>query len=217
MSDAAYNGDSQTRAIGYIRASTVEQRESGLGLQAQRSAIEAACASRGWQLVRVEEDIASGAKADRPGLKRALDAVEVGDVDCIIVLRLDRLSRSVADFARMLERFPRGLVCLDLGIDPSTPAGEMTATVVAAMAQMERRLIGQRTRDALAIARAEGVRLGRPREISEETVGRIQNYYEAGLSVAAIARKLNEENVQTPRGGRWHSPGVKRALSWVRT
>jgi DNA invertase Pin-like site-specific DNA recombinase len=58
--------------------------------------------------MRVEEDIASGAKADRPGLTRALEAVQGGEVDCIIVLRLDRLSRSVADFARMLERFPRG-------------------------------------------------------------------------------------------------------------
>jgi DNA invertase Pin-like site-specific DNA recombinase len=133
-----------------------EQRDSGLGLQAQRDAIEGAWAARGWELVGIEEDIASGAKTDRPGLKRALEAVESDEVDCIIVLRLDRLSRSVADFARMLEHFPRGLVCLDLGIDPSTPAGEMTATVVAAMAQMERRLIGQRTKDALAVRRAEG-------------------------------------------------------------
>jgi DNA invertase Pin-like site-specific DNA recombinase len=193
-----------------------EQRQSGLGLQAQRAAIEAACAQRGWELVRVEEDVASGAKADRPGLKRALDAVESGEADCIVVLRLDRLSRSVADFARMLQRFPRGLVCLDLGIDPSTPAGEMTATVVAAMAQLERRLIGERTKEALAQKRAQGVQLGRPREISEETVEKIGELYRSGLSVAAIARRLNEENVPTPRGGRWHSPGVKRALSWVR-
>ena len=64
--------------------------------------------------------------------------------------------------------------------------------------------------------RAHGVRLGRPREISAEAVGRMVELNEAGLSVAAIARKLNSENVPTPRGGRWHSPGVKRALSWVR-
>ena len=216
MSDSAYSGEPQTKAIGYVRASTAEQRESGLGLQAQRAAIEAACAGRGWELVRVEEDIASGAKADRPGLKRALEAVQSGEVDRIIVLRLDRLSRSVADFARMLERFPRGLVCLDLGIDPSTPAGEMTATVVAAMAQMERRLIGQRTKDALAVKRAEGVQLGRPRGISAETVERIEELYQSGLSVAAIARKLNEDGVSTPRGGRWHHPGITRVLSWVR-
>ena len=130
------------------------------------------------------------------------------------MLRLDRLSRSVADFARMLQRLPRGLVCLDLGIDPSTPAGEMTATVVAAMAQFERRLIGERTKEAQK--RAQGVRLGCPREVNEETIERIQELFEAGFSVAAIARRLNEENVPTPRGGRWHSPGATRVLSWVR-
>ena len=90
MSDSAYYEDAPTKAIGYVRASTAEQRESGLGLQAQRTAIESACAARGWELVRVEEDIASGAKADRRGLTRALEAVSIGDVDCIIVLRLDR-------------------------------------------------------------------------------------------------------------------------------
>ena len=92
----------------------------------------------------------------------------------------------------------------------------MTASVLATFAQFERRLIGQRTRDALAVKRAQGVRLGRPREISEQVVERVGKLHEAGLSVAAIARQLNEDNVPTPRGGRWHSPGVKRALSWVR-
>jgi DNA invertase Pin-like site-specific DNA recombinase len=107
-------------------------------------------------------------------------------------------------------------VALDLGVDTSTPSGEMMASVLATFAQFERRLIGQRTRDALAVKRAQGVQLGRPREISEEVVERIRNLHHTGLSVAGIARKLNEENVPTPRGGRWHSPGVKRALSWVR-
>jgi len=116
----------------------------------------------------------------------------------------------------MLERFPRGLVCLDIGIDPATPAVEMTATVVAAMAEIERRLIGQPTKDALAAKRAEGVQLRRPREMSAETVERIEKLYGSGLSMAAIARKLNEEGVETPRGGRWHHAGVVRALSWVR-
>jgi DNA invertase Pin-like site-specific DNA recombinase len=93
----------------------------------------------------------------------------------------------------------------------------MTATVVAAMAQMERRLIGQRTKDALAVKRSEGVRLGRPREISEGTIERIHELFQAGHSVAAIARRLNKEGVPTPRGGSWFSPDVKRALSWVRS
>ncbi len=65
-----------------------------------------------------------------------------------------------------------------------------------------------------ALKRAEGVQLGRPREMSSETVEKFQNYYESGLSVVPIARRLNEDGVPTPRRGRWHSPGVKRALSW---
>ena len=64
--------------------------------------------------------------------------------------------------------------------------------------------------------RAQVIQLGRPREISEQVVERIGNLHATGLSIAAIARKLNDENVPTPRGGRWHSPGVTRALSWVR-
>lgn len=107
------------------------------------------------------------------------------------------------------------LVALDLGVDTSTPSGEMMASVFATFATFapfERRLIGQRTRDVLAVKRAQGVQLGRPREISEEVVERIGNLHEAGVSVAAIASKLNDENVPTPRGGRWHSPGAKQAL-----
>ena len=81
------------------------------------------------------------------------------------------------------------LVALDLGVDTSTPSGEMMASVLATFAQFERRLIGQRTRDALAIKRAQGVKLGRPREISDQVVERIGNLHATGLTVAAIARK----------------------------
>jgi len=93
------------------------------------------------------------------------------------------------------------LVALDLGVDTSTPSGEMMASVLATFAQFERRLIGQRTRDALAVKRAQGIQLGRPRGISEEVVERVGRLHEAGLSVAAIARKLNEETSPLPVEG----------------
>ena len=124
------------------------------------------------------------------------------------------------DFAGLVARGQRrgwALVALDLGLDMTTPAGGLVANVMASVAEWERKVIGERTKAALEVKRAQGVRLGRPREISEETIERIQELYEAGLSVAAIARRLDDENVPTPRGGRWHSPGVKRALSWVRS
>ena len=215
MSDQAYC------VVGYIRVSTAEQADSGAGLEAQRAAIEAEALRRGWTLLRTFEDAGASGKSmtGRPGLQEALQAVERGDAQALVVAKLDRLSRSLLDFASLMERGRKrgwSLVALDLGVDTSTPSGEMMASVLATFAQFERRLIGQRTRDALAVKRAQGVQLGRPREISEQVVERIGELHGTGLSVAAIARKLNDENVPTPRGGRWHSPGVKRALSWVR-
>ena len=94
---------------------------------------------------------------------------------------------------------------LDLGVDTSTPAGEMMASVLATFAQFERRLIGQRTKDALAVKRAQGVRLGRPREMSSEAVARIRELHRSGHRVAEIARILDREGIATPRGGRWYS------------
>ena len=108
------------------------------------------------------------------------------------------------------------LIALDLGVDTSTPSGADDGVGPRACAQFERRLIGQRTKDALAVKRAQGVRLGRPREISPETVERIEELHRRGLGAAAIARKLNEDGVSTPRRGRWHHPGITRVLSWVR-
>jgi DNA invertase Pin-like site-specific DNA recombinase len=106
------------------------------------------------------------------------------------------------------------LVALDLGVDTSTPSGEMMASVLATFAQFERRLIGQRTKDALAMKREQGVQLGRPREMSPEAVSRIQELDRLGYRLREIANVLNAEGVPTPRNGRWHPPGVARVLSW---
>ena len=105
------------------------------------------------------------------------------------------------------------LTALDLGVDTSTPAGEMMASVFATFAQFERRLIGQRTKDALAVKRAQGVVLGRPRRMSEDTVERIRELRRLGMSVSDIAHELNAGGVPTATGrGGWHPPGVARAL-----
>jgi DNA invertase Pin-like site-specific DNA recombinase len=207
------------RVVSYARVSTQEQADSGAGLGAQRRAVEAEAERRGWTIAEQFEDAGASGKslAGRPGLQGALEAVERGEAGALVVAKLDRLSRSLLDFASLMERArSRGwsLVALDLGVDTSTPAGEMMASVLATFAQFERRLIGQRTRDALAVKRAEGVRLGRPREVSPKAVARILELAASGLRPAQISRTLNEEGVPTPRGGRWHPPGVSRVLSW---
>lgn len=204
------------RVVGYIRVSTQEQSDSGAGLQAQAAAIEAEAAHRRWELVHIFEDAGASGKSvsGRPGLQAALAALERDEAAMLLVAKVDRLSRSVSDFSRLLERYPKRLHVLDLGIDLASPYGEMVATVVSAMAQLERRLVAERTRSALAVKRAQGVTLGRPREMSPEAVERIHELHCLGYRPAQIAAKLNEEGVPTPRNGRWHPPGVARVLSW---
>lgn len=206
------------RVVGYVRVSTDEQADSGAGLAAQRLAVTQGAAQRGWNLLEViGEDAGASAKSlKRPGLARALAMVEVGEAEVLMVAKLDRLSRSLLDFAALMEQSRRqgwGLVALDLGVDTSTPAGEMMANVLATFAQFERRLIGQRTKDALAVKRAEGVRLGRPRRLPAEVVDRIHALRADGLSMAAIAAELNAGGVPTAQGGaHWHPSTVRVVL-----
>ena len=206
------------RAIGYVRVSTSEQVESGLGLDAQREAIRLEALRQGWELVEIHEDggISGKTTVGREGFQNALRAVqEHGDV--LIVAKLDRLSRSMEDFTSLLAMSQRqgwALVALDLGVDTSTPAGEVMAHVAASFAQYERRLIGQRTRDALAVKKAEGVTLGRPRVTADETVALIHELRAEGRSLRSIAGHLNDEGVPTSQGGRrWYASTVSAVLN----
>lgn len=201
--------------VGYVRVSTEEQGVSGLGLEAQRKAIADECARRDWNLVRIEEDMLSGRTLNRPGLQRALDAQASGEVQGIVVAKLDRLSRSIVDFAGLLDRARRGgwnVVALDLGVDLSTPSGEFLANVMASAAQWERRIIGARTRDALAARKARGERLGRPVSIPTDVTNRVRELRARGSTLQAICSQLNAESVPTPRGGKLWRPSSIQAL-----
>lgn len=191
------------RVCGYIRVSTTEQADSGAGLEAQRTAITAEAERRGWELKRLYEDAGASGKSlkGRPGLLAALEAVESGSAEALVVSKLDRLSRSVVDFAGLVARAQKrgwALVALDLGLDMTTPAGGLVANVMASVAEWERRVIGERTAAALAAKRAQGVRLGRPREVSEEADARILELHRCAYRPAEIARLLNCEGVETP-------------------
>ncbi|MEJ7569351.1 MAG: recombinase family protein [Gaiellaceae bacterium] len=205
------------RVLGYVRVSTDEQSNSGAGLEAQRGAILAECERRGWELVELIEDAGYSAKdLKRPGVQEALRALESGEATALVVAKLDRLSRSMIDFTRIMAEAQKqgwALVALDCAVDTTTPAGEAMAHMLATFAQFERRLISQRTRDALAIKKAEGVQLGRPRSMPEELRERIRQMHAAGESLAAIARTLTAERVATAQdGARWYASTVRAAL-----
>ncbi|MGI8844835.1 MAG: recombinase family protein [Thermoleophilaceae bacterium] len=210
------------RVVGYVRVSTEEQGLSGAGLEAQRAAILAEARRRGWEVVETFEDRGYSARdLKRPGVQAALDALERGQGAALVVAKLDRLSRSMIDFTGLMARATKeswALVALDCAVDTTTPAGEAMAHVLATFAQFERRLIGQRTKDALAIKRGEGVRLGRPPAISPELAERIRQERAAGLTLRQIAERLTEDGVPTPRGGReWRPSSLERLLARGRT
>ena len=202
--------------IGYTRVSTEEQAESGAGLAAQRAAIGAEAERRDWSVQWIEDAGYSAKNLRRPGIEDALAALRASQADALVISRLDRLSRSWLDFTGLMETARRegwALVALDLGVDTSTPNGEMMAKVMASFAPFERKLIGQRTREALAQRRAAGVRLGRPRGTPDPVIKRIEAERECGKSLRAIADGLNAEAVPAVRGGlMWRPSTVQAAL-----
>lgn len=203
------------RVIAYTRASTQEQAESRAGLDAQRAALAAEAEHRGWEVEWVEDAGHSAKSLKRPGIQAALGRLAAGEADALAAAKLDRLSRSVVDAAGLIERAQREgwrLIVLDSPLDMSTPYGEAMASIQATFAQLERRLISQRTKDALAARRAAGVRLGRPRSITPEVEARIHALRAEGRTLAGICAELQAADVPTPKGGPWHVATVHRVL-----
>lgn len=202
------------RAVGYIRVSTDGQGERGYGLDAQRSLIKEEAERRGWVLERVYVDVASGRSTKRrPEFNEMLWALSQHEADVLIVAKLDRLSRSLLDFARVMALAQEqgwGVNALDIGVDTSSINGELIANIIMALAQWERRIIGQRTALALEQVRARGTRLGRPSGVDEETLRLIRVLRDSGKSYAAIASALSAEGVDTGQGGTWHASTVRK-------
>jgi DNA invertase Pin-like site-specific DNA recombinase len=213
-----------TNVLGYVRVSTHEQAMSGLGLAAQRSAIEAACSARGWALrAVVDDDGASGRSLDRPGIQEALRGLLAGTASCLMVSKLDRLTRSVGDLAALVawtEANRLTLVALDLGVDTSTPGGRLIANVFASVAEWEREMAAARTTDALAALRAQGRPISRPAVVDVDggrLAQRIAAMRSSGLTYQGIADTLNAEGQPTLRGASsWGVSAVRGACGYQR-
>jgi DNA invertase Pin-like site-specific DNA recombinase len=181
------------RVVGYARIS--KARNGSLSLDAQTAALAEECGRRGWQLLRVERDERSGgSRRRRAGLARAVAACKAGDAEAIMSVRLDRLSRSTQDFADLLgeaDDYGFALVVLDFQIDTTRAAGRFTAGILAQVAQFERELVSERTKEALADKRAKGWQPGKLGH--EDRAGIVRLYVKEGRSIADIARTLSDD------------------------
>lgn len=189
---------------------------SGLGLRAQKDAIRRECQRRGLDLIALHEDAGLSAKTlNRPALASALSELDSGQGSVLMVAKLDRLTRSVHDATGLMAKAEQsgwGLVALDAPVDTTTPQGAAMAQVLAVFAELERRLIGERTKAALAVRKSQGVRLGRPRTLPIEIRERILTMRNSGMTLGLIASELNNERVPTSQGGASWWPATIRAI-----
>jgi DNA invertase Pin-like site-specific DNA recombinase len=217
------------QAIAYYRVSTARQGRSGLGIEAQRDTVTRFAGAEGFDVITEFVEVETGKGADaldrRPQLAAALAAGRQKKCP-VIVAKLDRLSRDVAFISGLMaQRVP--FIVAELGRD----ADPFMLHLYAALAEKERRLISERTRAALMARRAQGARLGNPRNAGDAAAaGRrsliaeanafaanvlpiIESLRKSGVTdLRGLARSLNDRGVRTARGGRWHVSNVKNVI-----
>ena len=231
------------QAIGYIRCSTHEQADSGLGLEAQNQRIRAYCTLKDLQLIDIIQDAGvSGGKplACREGGQRLLDLIRRKRAGAVVILKLDRMFRNTGACLTVTDKWERSGVSLhvvDLGgnaIDTTSAAGRFMLVVLAGAAEMERNLTRERTRSAMAVKRANGQRVGGvpfgfdlatdgttliPNEREHAVIGDIRTMKASGMTLREIAIALTERGVPTKTGKshRWTHQAVAIILSRPRT
>jgi DNA invertase Pin-like site-specific DNA recombinase len=223
--------DTAVELIAYYRVSTSRQGESGLGIEAQRAKVQQLAADRRAEVVAEFVEVENGTKTDRPQLAAALaEARRRGAA--VAVAKLDRIARD-AEFVLRLSREAEangmaGFLFCDLpDVDGTTAAGRMVLTVMASVAEFEARRIGERTREALAAAKARGVKLGglRPGTITRNEVARAKALQGAenlrpilvalqgqGASLREMAQALAAAGTTTRTGKPLSASGVKNHL-----
>ena len=218
------------RLVAYERVSTARQGQSGLGLEAQRRQIAEFAATRGAEVLARFTEVESGRKADRPELAKALHLAKVTGAT-LVIAKLDRLSRNAAFLLALRDSGVR-FVAVDM-----PEANDLTVGIMALVAQAEREAISRRTKEALAAAKARGVKLGNPNgAASLRRAGKggaalraavsanaaafaadlapvLADIRSAGhTSLRAMATELTARGIRTRRGGEWCVGNVKALL-----
>ena len=214
------------KAIGYIRVSTEKQE---LSPEAQEKKIRAMAEVQEIHLDSIINDEVSGKTLDRPGMQKVLDMVKSKSIDMVIVAKLDRLTRSVRDLQDLLELFNKtgvALVSVNESLDTHSAAGRLVINIMVSVFQWEREAIGERTRDALAVKKANGERVGTlpygyslgddgkiiPNASEQNISVLIRMYRSHGYSNTQTANKLNVSGLKTRGGKPWKREYVANVL-----
>jgi site-specific DNA recombinase len=227
----------RTRVVCYSRVSTEEQAAEGASLAAQRARLEAYAVALDLDVVAFCEDAGRSAKnLDRPGIQAALQALDAGRADGLLIVKLDRLTRSVRDLADLLDGyFAERFALLSVGdhIDTRTATGRLMLNLLTSVGQWERERTGERVREVMQHLSREGVRFGEvplglkridqldehgrrmlvPDAEGRATVTRAHQLRAAGSSLREIAAKLTAEGRRTAKGGRWAAETVRLLLA----
>lgn len=215
--------------LGYVRVSTKDQAESGLGIEAQIRKIKAYCELYDLKLADILiDDGYSGKTLDRPALKELIQRLENGEAEGVVIAKLDRLTRSVVDMGILLEKVfnKKQLFSVSENVDTRTPSGRLVLNVLISVAQWERETIAERTRDALKAKRKRGEKTGGdipfgydekdgkliPNEMEQRIIKLIKRLREKGYGLKKIARFLNEKGFRTKKGKMFTHMQVKRIL-----
>lgn len=216
-----------TRAVGYVRISKADrdktEEEQRLSLRQQAECIRSACEAKGWELLRIVEDFAlSGNDDDRPGFAEVGAALDRGEADLVVVRHVDRLYRKAWRLLQLVDAEEEGglgwdVYSVEQAFDTSTPEGWFAFAQFALFGDFERRVIGKRTKLALAQLRREGKHTGRPSTIPAEIEERIAALHAEGLSASAIAALMEVEGVARPTATckAWHHSHVLAAIRRV--
>jgi DNA invertase Pin-like site-specific DNA recombinase len=217
-------------AIGYIRVSTEEQAKDGISLDMQEQKIKQYCKLHDLELkICYMDQGKSGKNMKRSGLQGMLNYIKKNTVNNIIVYKLDRLSRRTIDILSLIDTFTRDKAkfhSITERIDTNTAQGKFFLTIIAALSQMERDLIAERTKDALQYKKENGEVYGQipygytrvngngltedPEE--QKVINDIKALYYAGYTYNRIAARLNNTGVETKTGKRWYHRTVKLIL-----
>ena len=221
-----------TRTIAYLRVSTDKQADKGISLEAQEEKAKAYAGLYDLDLIETVIDAGESAKTlDRPGLQRALAMLKAGKADALLVIKLDRLTRSVADLGKLIEKYfapgKSALLSVSEQIDTRSASGRLVLNILASVSQWEREIIAERTSDAMRHKQSQGEYIGGEvpygfrlvagelieDEAEQEVIQKAKAYQSEGLSLRKIAAELDKQGIKTRRGSLFGANQIKRMVA----